>query len=609
LEFEKGMKRKNKTNTFLGAVLMLLACPLAGAQDTSVRASVPTPNVVVNNPFVVMVTATGTIVGDPISPEADGIEFNPTPVYTNSSIKMEIVRGLSRTSRTFEWGFQAWATRPGALKIPPFQVSIDGQLQPSNEVKITASKADTPIPPPPTSGRTQGQGAGGEGNPTVEDALFLECVADKRRVYQGEPLTLTLRIFELDVPGLRTSYTGGSSIPLPATEGFYTGNISKRERMEDRNQWRYRVSEFKQDLYPTGAGEFTIGSWAWEGNIFWFSPRGQQRQYRVLRTDPIVVTVLPLPSRPPEFSGAVGRFRISTRLLKAEVVQGAPTQLQVLVKGYGNADAIGEPKLPEIPWAHISGPEIETRRPDEHKWSEVEKEFKYNITPLEMGELTIPPVTFCYFAPNLGGFKTETTNPLQVHVQPSSEENRLVVAGSGLSRQPSIEILGEDILPIVMVPGRLRPPRSATPLYAAMMTGPPLLYLGLFAFLRRKKRFEQDTAYARSYHARSKCMKRLKQIEKATEPSEELYHAVMGYLADKFNVNEGGLTPQEARRLLESAGVEAGLLETILRILRACERARYAGLPLQREELGALSRGALTAIERLESLLNGRGGK
>jgi hypothetical protein len=596
--------------TMAWAVLALLAGSWAGAQTSSVRASVSSSRVSVNNPFVIMVTATGTIVGDPIAPEADGVDIAPTPVYTNSSVKMQIIGGQSRTSRTYEWGFRAWATREGNLKIPPFQVSIDGQLQPSTQININAVKAETPIPPPPQPSRPSGQTPGAqENNPTVEDALFIECEMDKRRVYQGEAMRLTLRIGELDAPGLRTSYTGGNNIPLPATEGFYTGGIAKRERIEERNHWQYRVTEFQQDLYPTGAGEFTIGAWTWEGYVLWFSPRGQQRQYRVLRTDPIVVTVLPLPDRPPEFSGAVGRFRLSARLLKGEVVQGAPTQLQILVKGQGNADAIGEPRLPEIPWAHVSGPEIDTRRPDESKWSEIEKEFRYNITPLETGNLTIPPISFCYFAPNLGNYKTETTNPLPVHVLPSREDGKLVVAGSAASQQRSIEILGEDILPIVVTPGRLRPRSATAPLYGAFAAAPPLFYLGIFAFMRRRRKFEQDTGYARAYFARSKTMKRLMHLDRAAEPSEDLYHTITGYLADKFNVNEAGMTPQEARRLLEEAAIESELTDTIIRAMRACERARYAGSSLQPDELGALTRGVISAIDRLENLLNGRGRK
>lgn len=604
-------------NTSRLIVAALLIGMVSGVQYACAQpmatASVDSSQVRVNEPFQISVTAQGGRIAEPVIPHADGLRFDRSPSLSSSSTQISFVNGQSAMVTKREWGFRAWATREGALTIPPISVRIDGKNCMTEAIPVTAAAAsssppqalDNTVQTPPQSQPNTSQSAE-KGTPTVEDALILETSVNKKRVYQGELITLSLRIMQLDLPGLSASYAAGPSIPLPDTEGFYQGPINKLERQESRKGWTYDVVEHRMPLYPTGTGTFKIGAWNWEGYIQWFSRVGPQRQYHTVTTEPIEIEVVPLPDRPANFSGGVGRFTVKASLLNGDVTQGVPTQLQVRITGEGNPDSILAPTLPPIPWAHVSDAEISPSAPGAD-WSKIEKVFTYNITPLEPGNQAIPAIDFCYFSPDKGQFITEKVDSFSVFVRPSGEGQKLVtVGGTEAQQEKQVEIIGEDVLPILTEAAALRPfkaNRFTMPLLFAL---PPALSIAFLVFLHRKRRLENDSAYARRYYAHAKTQKRLQTAAESDAPSEEIYHALIGYLADHFGVSEAGMTSSDARSLLEANISEPDLADNIVKVLRTCERAQYGDGKLQPEEVQALLRGTESSIDRIEAL-SGKG--
>ena len=59
----------------------------------------------------------------------------------------------------------------------------------------------------------------------------------------------------------------------------------------------------------------------------------------------MTIQVDPLPGRPANFSGGVGKFNISASLNKTEVKAGEPLQLRVVVGGAGNLKLIKQPTI------------------------------------------------------------------------------------------------------------------------------------------------------------------------------------------------------------------------------------------------------------------------
>lgn len=588
------------------ASAVLLLCGVAAAEPR-VAASVDTANVGVEELFVVTVTAEGGgRIAEPVIPHSEEIRFNRSPLQQSSSTSIQIVNGRPSRLSQRQWTFRAWAVREGTLTIPPISIRIDDQNFLTEAISIRAEKrASSPIPVP-ESQRPQSRAesnAAQERTPTLEDALRIESTVNKQQVYQGEAVQLELRILTLNMAGVRAQYNG-RAIPPPSTEGFYALPSVQEERIETRGGWEYRCTLVRQLLFPTGAGAFEIGAWQWEGYIWGYTREGPQQTYKALSAPPIEITVQPLPQRPADFSGAVGQFKITANLLNTDVMQGAPTQLSVRVRGEGNPDAIGAPHLPEIPWAQVSGPEVETKPFSPDAWGQVEKVFTYTILPLEAGERSIPEITFCYFAPAAGQYRTEKAPPFIVRVNPARDADRLLVVGGAQEPAESrVTLLSEDIFGILTHAQGLRPQRSGVTANIIAGIAPPLLYGALLLFTRRQRRLIADSRYARDRRARAIARKRLREVAHSDAPADALYKALTGYLADKFNVNEAGMTSQDARQLLESHGVPDEVKENCLKALRVCERERFAAARLSADEVAALARGAETLMDRLEAFL------
>ncbi|MBI3117584.1 MAG: BatD family protein, partial [Candidatus Hydrogenedentes bacterium] len=464
---------------------------------------------------------------------------------------------------------------------------IDGEEYATKPIPLTVTKGGPAPELPLRRGGRQQPLRSETSAPTLEDTVVFECGVDKQEVYQGEPLTLTIRILELDNPNVGT--IGRPQFEPPSTEGFYAGPMHQTDSRDIRNGWPYVVKELRQTLFPTGVGEYTVGTASWQATVRAITQQGLRTDQKALTTRPIPVTVKALPARPPGFTGAVGQFQARLGMREQTLTQGVPTILELSIAGHGNPNAISAPELPPFSWAQVSGPEVDTQH-DDQEWTQIEKVFRYTLTPLEAGTFQTPALRFIYFDPARESFETEDLPPLSLQVEASTESHRLVaVGGSENAPQQDVKILAQDLLPIITGETALRARKSARASVAPTFLGPPILYGGFFAYMRRKRRLAEDPGYARRVFARARSQKRLAHLAKSGEPSEDLYRAVMGYIADVFNSNETGMTSHDAQALLEREGVDAEVGESLVKILRACERRRYAGVSLRQEEVQALA--------------------
>lgn len=585
---------------FVPVVAVIFVAVTSAVAEPSVRASVDRTTVSVGRTFVLSIEASGDSVGIPAIPDIDGIEIDKRPPRTSSSTQISMINGQSSIVRTIQYGYYARATRAGMLTIPAISVEVDGQMLSTQPILLTVTNPQQPATPD-TGAR------GGTATPhsprnsddlTWEDVAIIESDVDKREVFQGEPVQLTLSLWRLRLAGLQVGMYRGQDIRPPSSEGFYATPLQPSRMTRERNGYTYEVSQYTQTLYPTATGDLRIGAWKWEG----IGAYGFREQPLSLETPAIDIKVKPLPEQPSEFSGAVGAFTITAQLSKTEALQGVPITLTIRVSGRGNPDAIGIPPVPKLEHAYIADPTKDTQSIETPDGIGVEKSFTYTITPLEPGDLVIPSVSFCYFDPVAATYKTENTQAFTVHVLPSAEAIPARVAAAPPDTQATVDLVGEDIQPIITDVGALRPSKRSG-VVAPLAAGVPVfVYSGLALYMRRKRRFENDAGFARGYRAKSRAQKRLRSVSTAKEPSEELYRAVTGFVADEFNVPASGMTSSDVEQLLGSRGIENDLVESFRKILRACERARYASAQLSADEIGALVQAAGQAMDRLDSV-------
>ena len=590
----------------IGVVVATAAA--AWAQPTA-KAYVDRQTVGVGVLFALHVEANGDI-ENVVFPDTPGLEIDSRNPSRSRQEQWQFGGGNRTRVLKIEAGYRCVAQQTGRITIGPIEVTVAGTVVRTEPVLLNVIDSGRVPAPARTPNRRQAQGAqnaaaeADQRQLTWDDAVFLESEVDKGEVYQGEPIALTLKMWKLR--GVRIGTSRGGEEP-PRAEGFYATSPVTDAVVMQHNGYPYEVTSISQTLYPTATGQLQVGQWHWEGS----GSEGAFRSQHALSVDApaIDITVKPLPPRPADFSGAVGRLTFAAKLLSDRVIQGVPTTLIVSIRGRTNPDAIAAPKTPEIEGAFVSDPGKQVVEVDTPEGPGVEKNFSYAITPLEAGELHVPPLSFCYFDPVEEAYKTGSTQAFVIHVTPSLDSGTRVLVSANAPSQPGVvTVLGEDILPLCAAPADLGRARGSGASVPAALATPVMAYCGLALFMRRRRRFERDTGFARDHHAKAIGHKRLRAVAHADVPADELYKAVARFIADKFDVAAGGMTSSDAERLLVEAGADSNLIEGFRRILRACERAQYGGAQLSEDEVGALTSAAANVMDTLDTLLRkGRG--
>ena len=147
-----------------------------------------------------------------------------------------------------------------------------------------------------------------------------------------------------------------------------------------------------------------------------------------------------------------------------------------------------------------------------------------------------------------------------------------------------IKLLNSDIHHI-QKHTRLRPIDSngkASPLFWILLVIPALAVSAIIILARRQQTIEGDEASMRLQRATKLAKKRLRNAERHLHAGddnlfyEEIYKALWGGIADKFNIQQSLLSSDTIRRHLEEKAVDQTLQQQILKTLEDVDFARFA---------------------------------
>ena len=565
--------------------LLIATCCWTAAAQVSVRLEAEIEPVTAGQPFRLIVTTEGA------RPTAIDFESVPNIIIdrapSSQSQSTSIINGA--VSQSVMLHYLAEIPEPGKVTIPAATVTIDGKPYKTNSVSITAVE------------RVEREGA------TLQDGVRVTSFTDKSEVYEGEPLTLTLEVWELE--GVSTK-----GMPqIPETVGFYSipqEPVPVDVLVKQHEGLKYRVRQSAQMLYPTRAGELQIGEFEWGGRVSGVAyVDGYKRRindHLSRKADPITIDVKPLPDRPPGFTGTVGSFLVEGRLSSTRVEQGVPVKLAIHITGYGNPHAVTPPIPPDLDWAFVGEPVRTDNAPELAIQGRVDQDFEFAITPHEPGEKSIPRMQFVYFDPERETYESKGIGPLALTVYSAGDSNRPVLFdGSEHETANSIDILTNDILPIVMERRNLNRGDGLPLAFWGAAVVPVVAYAFAAAFVARRRRFESDHGYARAYRAKAEAHRELRGVLDADRPEEALHRALIQFIANTFNAPEAGMTGHDAETLLRKNGCDDELCKNAQTILRKCERAVYASQSLPDDEMKALVHGAAAIIDQTKARTRG----
>ncbi len=512
----------------------------------------------------------------------------------NQSTSMQIINGAVSASKAFYYYVQPQKT--GKYEIGSASVEYDGKTYNSNPITITVEKGS---PKSQASGSNGSQNSQTISDKEIGENLFVRATVDREKVYLGEQVTVTYKLYT------RLSIASQMSVnKLPSYEGFWAEEIDVPNNINFSTEMykgkQYRVGLLKKvALFPSQTGDLSVTPFVLNvpvqirqqrksGNIFdnFFNDpffNNSRTVNYTAKSNTIRLKVEPLPSKdvPKSYNGAVGNFSMSADLNKDETTTNESITLKIKINGTGNIQLLNMPEINLPPGMDKYDPKI-SQKVNRTGMISGTKTAEYLIVPRTAGKKVIPPVKFTYFDPSKRAYETLETKSFTVNVAQGS--GTVAQGGSGMSKE-DVKLLGQDIRYIKTSYGDITEQQGVLLFHAGfwVAAGLPLLLLaGLITWKRREDklagniqllRFQKADKVART---RLKTAKGLMQENNQTAFYTEMSQALFGYLEDKLRIPKSEISLERAVEKLNKLTNDEGLLTNLKECADQCEYARFA---------------------------------
>lgn len=617
--------RVSKVRSLLSALiaallimLLLLTPRVAGADTPRVDATLDRNVVTLGDTATLTVNVTGSgQISDPRLPSLPAF----TVYAAGRSQNVMVVNGTVSSSMSIHYILTP--RQVGKYTIGPIQVDANGQTAQTSALSIEVvaggaqarAPAPKPLPPPwPSVPRAYPRRQGPTPDLRGRGPAFVTASVDTKTPYVGQAITYTLRFYHSSGVTLRSN-------EFPNTTGFINEDLPPEKTYTTVIDGRpYQVNEVRVALFPTVEGAYKIGPDRLICRIMMnFAPHvphvphlpgfddddfgrvfGEVTE-RELKTDPIKVTVRPLPAegRPDDFTGAVGNFVLDSHIDGAGRAKlGQALNLELTLTGEGNVNLIQALRLPPTPGFKTYPPVTSGSLSKEDYKVTGTRKFTFVLVPTKEGTLELPPISVSYFDPKGDGrYHTLTTKPMRIAVAPRPGSAPPLSGGSPATgapiapQAPALDNLDNGGLRPIHLQSALTSPQDllSSPWFRAAQLV-PLGVAGL-ALLLWGPRIPRRARPPRRGAALRRAQARLRQLPDDGALSSVMYE----YLSDKLGTRATGLSRRELLETLQARGVSQHEVEQLEELLAASEHARYA--PTQ-PEISAV-RGRRNDVETL----------
>ena len=630
------------SNRFLVGFLLLLSVG-AAADNVTFTASAPS-QVVVNRPFQLTYTVNAKA-KNLQQPDWAPFDVLAGP-YTSQSQSTSFVNGKMSSSFTLTYTFTLLSSQEGTFTIAPATITASGDEYRSNGLKITVLPADEPASNPTAAGGRSGEaGQSAEGghsaSTTSGQDCFIRTIVSKTSVTEQEPIYLCYKLYFANVD--IAQFTNNTK--LPEFTGFLKQELENGEiqtELEHYNGRNYQTAVlYKTVLYPQRSGDIKIDPASFEA-VLRVQTRQQVRSIfddffgsyanvnRTLTAPGTTIHVKALPSgKPADFSGAVGKFNLSCKLLpeSGSLKVNEALTIKLDISGSGNMKLI---KTPAIDWPEgfePYDPKVTNNFKNTTSGASGTKSIEYLAIPRAAGEYLIPAVHFSYFDTSTGQYKTLSTPEYTLHI--TRDGNSLTASESSNDPQSTIHTpqslkedikhLGTDIRYIHTTesPTAKRSyseavlQRSGLTARSAVLSYllPLILAIIIFFIAHHFQRENANVAHVRYKKANKAAQKRLKAAKTALTTSnyssfyEEIEKALWQYLSDRLGIPTAELSKDNIVSVLRTKAVLEDLIKEVDSVLITTQMARYTASMSSnpQAEAEALYNQTVTLINNLEN--------
>lgn len=542
--------------------------------------------------------------------------------YTSSESSFQMVNGHTSSSSSITYTYTLYAAKSGVYNIPAAHARVGGKQISSSPAKVTVV------------GSAQGRGNNSPkmheddnyqphmraaGSAISGRDLFIKVSANKKKVYEQEPILLTYKVYTLvdltQLEGKMPELTGfhTQEIPLPQQKSFHIERVNGKP---------YRTVTWSQYvMYPQMTGKMEIPSITFQGIVvqqnrsvdpfeaFFNGGSGYVEVKRNIVAPSIKIDVLPLPQKPANFSGGVGKFNISAQLNKNELKAGDPLSLRIVVGGIGNLKLIKQPVV-NFPkdWDKYD-PKVTDKTKLTSNGLEGNMIYDILAVPRNQGHYTIPPVELTYYDTSLNQYKTIKTQSFEIEVAKGDGSRSSVVDYS--KDQP------KDIKDIKKGDAELHSVDNfffGSVGYLMSLLIPFVAFVALLVIFRKRAIDNADLVKMKGKKANKIATKRLRQANKlmlagkSNEFYDEVLRALWGYVGDKLNMPAEKLSRENISEKLQSHNVDDNTISKFLSAIDDCEMMRFApGDP--EGNMNKTFESAMTAIMEIENVMKKKSNK
>lgn len=540
------------------------------------------------------------------TPSLKGLKLVGGP-NTGFSSSTSIINGKVSQSVSNTFTILVQAEKEGTANVGAASCTVDGKTVTSKPFSVKVEKAD-----PNSNHQQQSQSGWGWGQQQQRprqqqqqdpqpsqnidnNTLFARASISKNSLYQGEEAIIVYKIYT-QVP-----LTQFQIDKLPRNKGFWSEDLSEnmtqvKQYSETYNGRQYQVAEIRRGaLYPQENGTLNIAPLKTDvvaiiqtqmqrqrtGTIFdffiddpFFTPTRNQAVVKSLTSNSISVKVKPLPDAPAGFAGGVGHFDIKAKTDLDQLHAGDAFTYSVTVSGRGNLSLLEAPTIEFPKGMEVYEPRVIDNINKGDNGLSGSRTFEWIVTPQTQGEYDMPDFDYVYFDPVSGQYITKKCNKIHIKVDKPLHNS---------SAKSDVKILNSDIHHISKQTKLNDINNHKAPVLFWILTILPALAAALIViFARRQQDIVSDEASMRLQRATKLARKRLRNAERHLNDGdderfyEEIYKALWGGIADKFNIQQSLLSSDTIRQHLSDKHVDETLQQDILATLADVDFARFA---------------------------------
>lgn len=531
----------------------------------------------------------------------------------NQSTSMQIINGVSSSSLTLSYVLMP--TSIGTFTVGSASIQNDGQTFTTQPLKITVVKGTS---------KPKNDNTDAVSNEEIAKNLFIKATLDKSKVYQGEQVTVTYKLYT------RLNIAAQMSVDkLPQYQGFWAeeittpNNIAFTTEVVDGKQ--YRVGLLKRAaLFPTQTGKLEVtplqltipvqiekkrkSDNIWDD--FFGDPFGRSEviEYSA-KSNTLKVDVIPLPdnNKPASFKGAVGKFDFSASLDKSITKTNEPVSLKMKISGTGNIKLLDFPNF-ELP----NGVEKYDPKIDEqinrNGIISGSKQAEYLLIPRIAGSREIPPIEFSYFDPVKKTYQTIRSKSFNLRI----EQGQNVISDNSTDQQ-SVQQLDSDIRFIKTsftdIGKRDALLLQKVGFWIASII-PLLATIALVGWKRKQDKLSGNVQLLKYSRAEKVARKRFKKAKKLLEQNQveqfysEISEALFGYLEDKFRIPKSEFTLERASIELLKRNIPDTLINKMKTNAERCEFIRFAPGTNPMEAMNEMYKSLSEVVIEIENSVN-----